>query len=103
MGEARLRKTELGAKIEMSNYQMMPVDSGISVGILGKFSLLAPKRSTAVHVCVCVCVCTHTLMQKSPANTHPAVTKNHATYALNFSPTIFYLLVNGCETYSSTQ
>lgn len=46
--KARLEETELGGKIEMSNYQMTVVDSGISMGMLGKFSLLASKQSTAV-------------------------------------------------------
>lgn len=46
----RLRETELGGKIEMSKSQMMTVDSaGISTGMLGKFSLLAPKECTAVY------------------------------------------------------
>lgn len=50
------RETELGGKIEMSNYEMTAVDSGISMGMLGKFSALAPNQSTAVLCLVCFCV-----------------------------------------------
>lgn len=50
---ARFRKTELGGKIEMSNYQMMAVDS---MGMLGKFSVRAPKQSTAVLCLVYFCI-----------------------------------------------
>lgn len=68
--EARLGETELGGKIEMSNYQMTAVDSGISMGMLGKFSLLAPKQSTAVcmRVSVCACLCMRARMQRSPVD-----------------------------------
>lgn len=49
----RLRETELGGKIEMSNYQMMAVDSGISMGVLGEN---CPGCQTEHMWFVCFCV-----------------------------------------------
>lgn len=45
-----------GGKIETSNYQMMAVDSGISMRMLSKFSVQAPKQRAAVLCLVCVCI-----------------------------------------------
>lgn len=92
--EGKLREIELGGKIEMSNYQMTAVDSGISMGMLDKLSLLAPEQSTAVCVCASACVCVHAAIPSwTDANTHSAVLQNPKdippTAALNSTPVQF--------------
>lgn len=76
---------------------MTAVDSGISMGMLGKFSLLAPKQSTAVCMRASVCASVRAGRQRSPVGrmqTHtqlfPKIPKIYPpTAALNSKPTHF--------------